>query len=67
MYVVALAMLFPSSNESRTRKGIICDRAFTGTGIEQPDYLATIDVAPDSPTYSQIRCLAFGITNFIQI
>lgn len=27
---------------------------YTGTGIEQPDYLATIDVDPDSPTYSQV-------------
>ncbi|PSM47849.1 selenium-binding protein [Chroococcidiopsis sp. CCALA 051] len=27
---------------------------YTGTGIEAPDYLATIDVAPDSPTYSQV-------------
>ncbi|HEY9603461.1 MAG TPA: selenium-binding family protein [Allocoleopsis sp.] len=27
---------------------------YTGTGIEEPDYLATVDVDPDSPTYSQI-------------
>lgn len=27
---------------------------YTGTGIQQPDYLATIDVDPDSPTYSQV-------------
>ncbi|WP_414589276.1 selenium-binding family protein [Scytonema sp. PCC 10023] len=27
---------------------------YTGTGIEQPDYLATIDVDPNSPTYSQV-------------
>ncbi|BCL39150.1 selenium-binding family protein [Nostoc sp. MS1] len=27
---------------------------YTGTGIEAPDYLATIDVDPDSLTYSQI-------------
>ncbi|MBD2441034.1 selenium-binding family protein [Nostoc sp. FACHB-110] len=27
---------------------------YTGTGIEAPDYLATIDVDPNSPTYSQI-------------
>ena len=25
---------------------------YTGTGIEEPDYLATVDVDPDSPTYS---------------
>jgi len=24
---------------------------YTGTGIEEPDYLATVDVDPDSPTY----------------
>ncbi len=27
---------------------------YTGTGIEKPDYLATIDADPDSPTYSQV-------------
>ncbi|MUG97677.1 hypothetical protein F7734_37360 [Scytonema sp. UIC 10036] len=27
---------------------------YTGTGIEEPDYLATIDVDPDSSTYSQV-------------
>ncbi|AFZ23258.1 56kDa selenium binding protein (SBP56) [Cylindrospermum stagnale PCC 7417] len=27
---------------------------YTGTGIEEPDYLATVDVDPKSPTYSQI-------------
>jgi selenium-binding protein 1 len=27
---------------------------YTGTGIEAPDYLATIDVDPQSPTYSQV-------------
>ncbi|MBD2432897.1 MULTISPECIES: selenium-binding family protein [Fischerella] len=27
---------------------------YTGTGIEAPDYLATVDVDPDSPTYSQV-------------
>jgi selenium-binding protein 1 len=27
---------------------------YGGTGIEQPDYLATIDVDPTSPTYSQV-------------
>lgn len=27
---------------------------YTGTGVEEPDYVATIDVDPDSPTYSQI-------------
>ena len=27
---------------------------YTGTGIEKPDYLATVDVDPESPTYSQV-------------
>jgi selenium-binding protein 1 len=27
---------------------------YVGTGIEEPDYLATVDVDPDSPTYSQV-------------
>ena len=27
---------------------------YTGTGVEAPDYLATVDVDPDSETYSQV-------------
>ena len=27
---------------------------YVGTGIEEPDYIATIDVDPNSPTYSQV-------------
>ena len=27
---------------------------YTGTGIEEPDYLATVDVDPGSATYSQV-------------
>ncbi len=27
---------------------------YTGTGVEAPDYLATIDADPESPTYSQV-------------
>ena len=27
---------------------------YTGTGIEEPDYLATVDVDPASGTYSQV-------------
>ncbi len=27
---------------------------YTGTGIHEPDYLATVDVDPASPTYSQV-------------
>ncbi|KAG4995622.1 Selenium-binding protein 2 [Glycine soja] len=27
---------------------------YTGTGIEKPDYLATVDIDPNSPTYSKV-------------
>src|SRR5713226_10146167 len=27
---------------------------YTGSGIEEPDYLATVDVDPNSRTYSQV-------------
>ena len=27
---------------------------YIGTGIQKPDYLATIDADPESPTYSQV-------------
>ena len=27
---------------------------YTGTGIQKPDYLATVDVDPESPTYSEV-------------
>ena len=27
---------------------------YTGTGIQKPDYLATIDIDPDSPNYSKV-------------
>ena len=27
---------------------------YTGTGIQKPDYLATVDVDPNSPTYSKV-------------
>ena len=29
-------------------------RHFLGTGIQKPDYLATVDVDPSSPTYSKV-------------
>ena len=36
---------------------------YTGTGIQKPDYLATVDVDLDSPTYSKVihrlECLFF--------
>ena len=27
---------------------------YTGTGIQKPDYLCTIDADPDSPNYSEV-------------
>jgi len=27
---------------------------YAGTGINKPDYLATVDLDPNSPTYSQV-------------
>lgn len=27
---------------------------YVGTGVQEPDYLATVDVDPESPTYSQV-------------
>ena len=27
---------------------------YTGTGIQKPDYLATIDTDPESPNYSEV-------------
>ncbi len=29
---------------------------YVGTGVEKPDYLATVDVDPDSPTSSSPIC-----------
>ena len=36
-----------------TRKLLYTIAAYTETGIQKPDYLATVDVDPDRPTYSQ--------------
>ena len=27
---------------------------YTGTGIQKPDYLATVDIDPESPNYSKV-------------
>ena len=35
---------------------------YTNTPIKQPDYLATIDTDPESPTYSQV---SLGIHPFL--
>ena len=35
-------------------KTLYVNALYTGTGIEVPDYLATVDVDPASPTYSQV-------------
>ena len=36
---------------------------YVGTGLQKPDYLATIDADPESPSYSQViaRCEMPGI------
>ncbi len=41
---VLMQLSFPSE------KAVAC----AGTGIEKPDYLATIDADPESPTYSKV-------------
>jgi len=42
---------------------------YVGTGIQKPDYLATVDADPDSPTYSQViaRCEMPGIGHGAQV
>ena len=37
-----------------TEKLLYTVALYTGTGIQKPDYLATIDADPESPTYSQV-------------
>ena len=45
----------PSEAMKAPREEILYTIAiYTGTGIQKPDYLCTIDAAPDSPTYSQV-------------
>ena len=41
---------------------------YVGTGIQKPDYLATIDADPTSPTYSQVisRCEMPGVGDELQ-
>ena len=34
---------------------------YTGTGIQKPDYLATVDADPESSTYSQVIDLQWFI------
>ena len=42
------------SNCSPAEKILYTIAIYTGTGIQKPDYLATVDVDPDSPTYSEV-------------
>ena len=37
-----------------TEKLLYTVALYTGTGIQKPDYLATIDADPESRTYSQV-------------
>ena len=41
-------------DEGAARKIALHGRLYIGTGIQKPDYLATIDADPESPTYSQV-------------
>ena len=29
---------------------------YSNTGVKKPDYLATVDVDPESPTYAKVSC-----------
>jgi selenium-binding protein 1 len=40
--------------KAEREKILYVNALYTGTGIEEPDYLATVDVDPASPTYSQV-------------
>ncbi len=40
--------------QAAPEKVLFTTALYVGTGIQQPDYLATIDVDPASPTYSQV-------------
>ncbi len=40
--------------KAEPEKILYVNALYTGTGIEEPDYLATVDVDPASPTYSQV-------------
>ena len=45
---------FPSEAIKSPREKLLYAIAiYTGTGIQKPDYLATVDVDPNSRTYSQ--------------
>nr|CAC67491.1 selenium binding protein [Lotus japonicus]CAC67492.1 selenium binding protein [Lotus japonicus] len=45
----------PIESMSGPRESLIYVTAvYAGTGIEKPDYLATVDVDPSSPTYSKV-------------
>ncbi len=45
----------PEEAQAAEREKLLYTAAlYTGTGVEAPDYLATIDADPDSPTYSQV-------------
>ena len=44
----------PAAAIARHRKILYTIAIYTGTGIQKPDYLATVDVDPNSPTYSEV-------------
>jgi selenium-binding protein 1 len=42
--------------KAEREKILYVNALYTGTGIDAPDYLATVDVDPASPTYTQVIC-----------
>ncbi len=42
--------------QAEREKILYVNALYTGTEVEAPDYLATVDVDPASPTYSQVIC-----------
>jgi methanethiol oxidase len=40
--------------KAEREKILYVNALYTGTGVEEPDYLATVDVDPISPTYSKV-------------
>jgi selenium-binding protein 1 len=40
--------------QAEREKILYVNALYTGTGIQEPDYLATVDVDPGSPTYTQV-------------
>jgi hypothetical protein len=48
--------------KAEREKMFYVNAVYTGTPIEEPDYLATVDVDPSSPTYSQVIARTMNCT-----